>query len=219
MLHLSSVSVVIVSDGNNPRLLNPDFLERNAIVPAQWRPVDTLVTPPYAQVSYDNKFILLMEDTRVHFTVNDPVQLDWSAHLPAIAIQFLKVLPHVSYKATGLNFAFTTDQPHGEEAEIKLLDSMITAGNWRNLNKGITGAVLELQFRKQQPTLNVKLGAREENRPTGKIIEGFVIAANYHYDLGPRDTSERERFISAIGSYERDFRQFIKLLPLQISID
>jgi hypothetical protein len=51
-LKMVSTSVVVLSEGNNPRLLNPDFLERNRIVSAEWKAQDVVVTPPFAQVVY-----------------------------------------------------------------------------------------------------------------------------------------------------------------------
>jgi hypothetical protein len=53
-LEIVNASVIVLSEGNNPRLLNPDFLERNRIVPAEWKVRDVVVTPPFAQVNGRN---------------------------------------------------------------------------------------------------------------------------------------------------------------------
>jgi hypothetical protein len=53
-LEIVNASVVVLPEGNNPRLLNPDFLERNRIVPTEWKIYDVVVTPPFAQVNGRN---------------------------------------------------------------------------------------------------------------------------------------------------------------------
>jgi hypothetical protein len=46
-LEMLNASVVVLSEGNNPKLLNHDFLARNKIVPEDWHVRDVVITPPF----------------------------------------------------------------------------------------------------------------------------------------------------------------------------
>lgn len=43
-LEMLNASVVVLSEGNNPKLLNHDFLARNKIVPEDWNVRDVVIT-------------------------------------------------------------------------------------------------------------------------------------------------------------------------------
>lgn len=92
-LTLQSVSIVILSDGNNPRLLNPDFLERTSIVPKEWEAANVIVTPPLAIVTYTNGVTVQLDEQKVQFLCSTPSKFPWKRDLPGIATTFLDVLP------------------------------------------------------------------------------------------------------------------------------
>ena len=81
-LVLTKVSVVVRSQGNNPRILNPDFLTSNGIVPSGWKPVDVTVLQPLAWVRYTNGVQINLETENVQFTANAPSECDWAEDLP-----------------------------------------------------------------------------------------------------------------------------------------
>ena len=72
---LENVAVVILSDGNNPRILNPDFLDRNAIVPPNWKADNVLVTPPFAQVFYPEGVQIFIDENKLQFTCSKLLRL------------------------------------------------------------------------------------------------------------------------------------------------
>ena len=45
-LKLQNASVVVLSEGNNPKLLSHDFLARNGIVPENWQ-IGDIVNPAF----------------------------------------------------------------------------------------------------------------------------------------------------------------------------
>ena len=117
-------SVVVLSDSNNPRLLNPDFLETNGIVPKDWSQdsenTKVIVTPPFSLIEYANGIRVQMEENNVQFVATKPAEIDWDTALPALASSFLDVLRHVQYRAVGLNYVISCDEPEGEQQMINL---------------------------------------------------------------------------------------------------
>ncbi len=210
---LENVAIVVLSESNNPRLLNPDFLERNNIVPKEWKAQDVLVTPPFAQVSYSNGVQILVEENKIHLQSNKPEAIAWKRELPKITLEYLEVLPHVSYRAVGLNFVYLSDHPKGIEAEKELISKLLQQGPWLNFGQGISGAVIELQYRGTQPQMNVKIGVIEKDSPTGKLLGGFIFTVNFHHDFKPDQNEERAAYINSIGARQAEFIQFLEKLP------
>jgi len=210
---LESVTIVILSDGNNPRLLNQDFLERNNIVPKEWKVKDVLVTPPFAQVSYDNGIQILVEENKLQFQVSKPGDSIWKNELPGIALSYMNVLPHVPYRAVGINMVYLSDHPKGNEAEQELIGKLLQQGPWINYGQGVTGAVLELQYRATQPHMNVKIGVLEEVGVTGRSLAGFLFRVNFHNDFNPEQTDVRKAYIDSIGDRYQEFMNYLKTLP------
>lgn len=215
-VNLGNVAIVVLSEGNNPRLLNPDFLERNEIVPKEWSVENVLVTPPFAQVDYANGLQILVEEHKLQFTCSQPGSFDWIGELPRIASLYLKVLPHVSYRAVGLNFNFKCEDLAEAEAKSRLIDEMLKEGPWLSHREGITGTVLELQYRSFQPNMNVKISVVEEAiEGNGKRkLRGFMLSVNFHHDFQPEQEEERLAFINNIEALHDESLQFFKMLPL-----
>jgi hypothetical protein len=87
---IQNAAIVVLSASNNPRLLNGDFLKRHQIVPEEWVVTDTLVTPPVAQVTFENGLQVLVEENRLHFQANRPEDFPWAEELrgPLLPIWF-----------------------------------------------------------------------------------------------------------------------------------
>lgn len=216
-LKLVNSFIVILSNGNNPRILNQDFLERNDIIPAGWKNKKVIVTPPFSQVEYEG-FAVQMEENKVLISAQNVPLFSWEEVLPKVAIRFLKVLPHVAYTSVGLNFNLYDESITGQEAEGKLIDDMLTKGDWHNINGGLTGTLVDLQFRKSMPHFSIKVGVRETiSKKEGQIekkLEGFLVTINCHHDFEPKDVDERITFISKMSEYEKQMYEFVSSLPM-----
>lgn len=213
-LTLENATVVVLSDGNNPMILNPDFLERNGIVQSDWNAAEVIVTPPLSFVRYEKGLTVQMEENKISFVAHQPAGFAWEEVLPKVAIRFLEVLPHVSYKAVGLNFQLHSEVIIGQPAEDKLIKHLLATGEWLNFSGGLTGSVVEFQFRKSFPYLNVKVGVKETISEIGKQLGGPSMVANFHHDFAPQDVAARSAFMRKVAEYEKQLHQFARLLPV-----
>ena len=212
-VRMQNVAVVVLSVSNNPRLLNADFLKRHQIVPDDWNAVNVLVTPPFAQVTFENGLQILVEESKLSFLSTRPDTFPWAEELSRIAIAYLALLPHVTYGAVGLNFTFISDDLRGEAAEKALIRKLLLRGPWLNVEGGITGAVLELQYHKGRPQMNVKIGVLETGGPAGRTLEGFIFNVNFHDEFQADQRDERAEYIGAIARRQEDFTHFLEKLP------
>ncbi len=216
-LELLKTDIVVLSESNNPRLLNHDFLERNAIIPKDWKLINVVVTPPFALVQYANGISIQAEENKLLFSCDKPSEFNWASELPKIATTYLDVLPHVAYKAVGLNFQLASKQPKGQDAEDQLIAKLLNTGPWLQHAGGITGVVIEYQFRKNQPWLNLRVGVSETPSPQGNKLEGFIFNANSHYDFTPTDVVPRKNYIINLTDRYNEILHLINLIPLEQS--
>jgi hypothetical protein len=213
---LANAGVVVLSAGHNPSILNPDFLERNEIVPKGWRVAQVIVTSPFSSVRYDNGIQIQVEQAKLQFTVADPGKVAWQEIVPPMVIRYLDTLPHVAYNAVGLNYTFNSEKPLGQEAEDQLLGAMLVSGPWLKFGNGTTGAVVELQYRATEPHLNLKIGVRARLVESAKmVLEGYTFIGNFHHDFQPDQKIERHAFIGGFGRRQDELLALINLLPLR----
>ena len=210
---MQNVAVVVLAASNNPRLLNGDFLKRHGVVPDDWVVTDTLVTPPFAQVTFENGLQVIVEENRLHFRANSPEKFSWADELPRIAVAYTKLLPYVNYGGVGLNFIYKSDSPHGEAAEEAIIQMLLKPGPWLECNSGITGVVLDLQYRKTFPQMNVKVGVLETAGPEGRKLEGLLFNVNFHHEFQADNHEERATYRKSIGERQTEFFNFLEALP------
>jgi len=217
-MQLVDANVVVLSKGNNPSLLNHDFLERNNIIPGGWAPKQVIVTAPVAAVRYDNGYTISVEATRLQFSVGgvDFSKPGWGAQVSNIASRYLDVLPHVDYTAAGFNFTYKSTTLTGDAAEQALIGAFLKPGGWQNEAGSLTGTVLELQFRKHYPHFLVKLGVEETVSNGERKLDGFVVGGNFHYDFSPQEREQRAAFIHSIAEREAQLRAYLEQLPLEL---
>lgn len=202
-MKLHSVSVVIVSEGNNPRLLNPDFLSRNGIVPQNWEPQDTLVLPPIARVQYKNGIEVTLEEQKLTIRSNDPEasdpeKIDWAAELPRIALSIMTTLPHVAYLSVGLNFDIRIPIDADRSKSSLLPDAMIKDGPWLEFgdDRNVTGVKMAYRFTDTALNLVIdKVSVSDEDGPKEDQIRYDL---NFHRDLKSAEKDDREAFINLL---------------------
>lgn len=211
-LELVNVAVVVVSDGNNPRLLNPDFLVNNQIVSKDLKVKDVLVTPPFAHVVYQEGVHVQVEENKLQFSCSKPSSFEWRSELTRIASTYLTVLPHVAYRAVGLNFGFTSEGYVDKDLGRQLVAMLLTTGSWLNERGGITGATVQLQYRSSQPIMNVSVSVKQEVKTK---LERFIFDVNFHHDFAPNQNEERFAFIRTLEKQHDEFLTFVESLPMK----
>ena len=191
-LETVNVSVVLVADSHNPAILNPDFLQKNGIVPSEWGVRETFTTPAFSRVAYDSGCVWEVNPQRNIVQQNQGAHLD-AAHSPyKMATKYIETLPHVRYQAIGLNMGVFSpmDNP---EAWIKsnILKYSGPAGSPFRLRSA--GVNLNFELEDENVECNLQL-AHVRETPTEEPKKGLAMDFNLHVP-GPFDSVEAMREI------------------------
>lgn len=196
-MDLTGATIVVLSEGNNPRILNPDFLERNGIAPSSWEVADVLVLPPVSRVVYKNSVEVQMEETRVVFAARTPSQVDWETELPRMALGLLSTLPHVNYRSVGLNFDVATSTRFAADTPETLTELLLKSGDWLKNGDIAYAMELKLLYRLSDSALNITINFGSDDEPDQP--EGLIrFHGNFHCGFDPSQTDQRNTYISSM---------------------
>ncbi len=211
-------SVVVVGQDCNPTILNPDFLERRNIVPADWGwklAGPPITTPPFATVTFDAGVTVKVETNR--FQVSDQKTAGDVARskIREIAQSYIGELPHVRYTAVGINFRSLVEM---NEPDRFLIQKFLKAGPWDQQPNCLQGLSLTLAYPHDEGKLNLSLGGAAielEVEDHVEVKQGILAAGNYHRDCEgyPSDGLVMEH----IGRAADDARHFGTILKTLLS--
>ena len=208
-LELIELSVVLVADSNNPSIINPDFLQYNRIVDASYEVQDSPIsTPAFSRVAYKNGITVTSDPARVLFQQTKELTRAKVAS-PGIAKRYLQCVPHVPYRAIGIN-------PKGFRRilgqEPNVIATMLRdKGSWMSFQDVNPDVRLKAIYRYYGRVifLDVMSTQRTEN---DQKVPGVMFHANVHRDLAETNTPSRIRNLQSIlDSWESDLEDFQNL--------
>ena len=212
-MKFTSVSIAVLSEGNNPLLLSPDFLGRNGITPETWepKPDGVLVLPPFARVLYTSGVEFVLQTDKLLIRAHDPSGKDWTAELPRMTIAFLATLPHVAYGAVGLNFEMRKPAPgSGGNDQPGLLDAIVTEGRWREFGGACDVQGVKFRYKLADAVLlnlTVEIVQETDNDNT---TEQFRFDANFHHDFKSGQDNERRAYINTLCTRHEQIMELLE---------
>jgi hypothetical protein len=199
-LEMLNASVVVLSEGNNPKLLNHDFLARNKIVPEDWNVRDIVITPPFSNIIYENEVQFVVELNKLQIRAAKPEQIDCDRDLPKMGMDYLRVLPHVSYLGVGINYVFVLKDRHHDYIRKNFLSD----GPWLDKEGNLSKASVELNFLNVDPQFNLKIESQSDD---------ILFTVNYHRNFKPDQEEQRLQYISEMGKMKTRFLEYVRHLP------
>lgn len=214
-MELLSAFLVVISQGNNPRLLNPDFLVNNGIVPKNWEVRDLLVLPPVSRILYANKVEVTLEEQKLSVRAHDPSMIDWGTELPKICIGIISTLPHVLYGAVGLNFEMIESVPDSGEDKQTFLQIIVKEGPWLNYSEETRVSGIKFQYRLSDAILNLsveRVVRQLEDRPSSQNIKYDF---NFHRDFESSENDDRRDFLNTFSERSPQLFDLLKQFVLE----
>ena len=206
---LVEVSSVVVAKAHNPSILNHDWLIGNGVlpdVPEGWELAEPpFATPPLSRIQYQNNLRIVLDSDRLVVTIQQLGHNTFTGReriVMDIARQYVKVLKHLPYVASGNNFKAAIEC---EDAEQKLISVFGGNGRWIE-DLGALSA--KLRYRLDGGCLrNVEIATRkgekfEDNE--SKMIDTLFFSGNYH-----RETPSTDSTLKAISEASSDLRDFL----------
>ena len=213
-MELTGLTVVLVGDANNPPILNPDFLERN-VLPSRWEQRDApICTPVFARVSYRNGVSVQSEPNRVIFAHQGRRLSTAKPSVAHLAQKYLEAVPHVLYKAVGINPAFV----------------LAVAGRPLSLRE-LVRSDLQLEYNEVSPACQIKVVyALPTKRVTIDMTEfrgteaardeeaGVLFQGNIHREIEGATPANRaetlDRILNGCASDVHEFSMMVRTLNL-----
>lgn len=194
---LIELAVVLVAHSNNPSILNPDFLIRTGIVDdgAVVEP-PVISTPAFSRVKFKGGAAVTADPDRVIFSTGED-----KTTAPSIAKRYLQQVPHVPYRAIGVNPKFFAPAgDHGSGVAAALRDH----GTWMSFKDVAPDVVLKFAYAYGDRTITLDV-SDTRREAAGKIRRGQMFQANVHRDLSESNAGSRnERIGSILDAWERD---------------
>lgn len=171
-LRLETVSVVVTAEYHNPSILNADFLKSHNIVPTDWTVAETLTTPALSVVKYANGVEWNVDQSRLIVAETKGLAFGHASECHQLMTKYLGVLPHVPYRALGLNCRVSVFQ----DAPRRWLVDRFGA-NWLRNDAQVRGTKLTVALEAEAAICNVTLdGAKRNEQPC------VVADCNLHHE-------------------------------------
>ena len=194
---LRRADVVILASAHNPSIMAPQWLKDKSLIVEE--PTQFVHTPDFSLFE-SKSFLLVVDNQRMQITVKK--QDDRSVEsLANVASNYVKLLPHIPYKALGLNFVWSIEVDDGEELpKIEL-----------NINKSDLMSVFEgheiecggiIYARKEPYMLKVVIELRGED----VIVHNF----NYNHELEGMSVEDIVKLINNFLTMKEDSSSIVK---------
>ncbi len=221
MARVTQLSVVILGTEHNPTILNPNFLEDQGIVPSEWNwklsNEPPLTTPPLSRVSYSNGVLITVQREKLQITDNllTDRRSVTNSKAPEIALKYIKELPHVKYRAVGINVTAVMDS---EEPGSFLIDRFLKDGAWLTTPNALADIGLRFGYPLDNGRAVFSLEAAmvetdQEKRASNRVI---IAAANFHRDCNPPSYEQVEQHLSHLM---HDWDMFKMMVQKNIGVE
>ena len=200
---LIEFSVVLAATSNNPSILNPDFLFHNGIVDASCEVKDPRIsTPAFSQVVFKNGLVVKADPDRVIFEQRGTKLGVEEIICPDIANRYLNKVPHVPYRAVGINPK--GHRPLEGKAADKVADALIDQGTWLSFKDCTPEIQVKAIYRYTNRTIIMEIAGTEIAGQGPKQVPGLLFQANIHRDIQAANPTKRIQTISSIFSLWRE---------------
>lgn len=208
-LEIYNEAVVVVAQAHNPSILHPFFLKSQNIVPEDWEPVEPpICTPPFSIAKYPDGTVFTVEENKFQVLKAPPTTNIGESRVPEFAIKYIQTLPHVGYKAVGINFGSILEKTNPENY---IIDRFIRSGPWNEAPLLLSALSLTFIYAVDGGTLNISIEpAQRSYLVTGEFQQGIMVKANYHFALPAQDPLAEA--IKAIAEFPNRYKHFEEIM-------
>ncbi|MGB6065461.1 MAG: hypothetical protein WBG50_11670 [Desulfomonilaceae bacterium] len=215
MVEISQLEIVVAAENHNPTILNPDFLVRNKIVPDTWKLAQPpICIQPLAQVSYDNGVSITADPAKVVFSEMFREGIVGQPSAPGIAMKYVSKLPHVDYRAVGINPTGHVVLDSDDDAPRSyLMSTLISDGHWRNYGNAPVDVSLNFVFTLQDCRCSIAIERALKVETEGSRRPVLKFAANFHREVSHIPMGERVANLRKIvKNWKSDMENYINIV-------
>lgn len=207
-LRLHSVSITVTAQFHNPSILNPDFLKIQKVVPARWKHTETLTSPGYSTITFDNGVKWVVEPEKM--TISQPMKGEFRTKtlIHQIAEKYIDRLPHVPYTAVGLNCQVSILKSNASEW---LKQRFLKPGKWLKGAPHILNASVKFRLQAKPGVCNLTFSSGVVTEKGQETEPSIVIECNFHHQ-GPYSPKQLKSIIASWPNQERFLLSALKKL-------
>jgi len=214
---IRELRIVVVANNHNPSILNPDFLKYNNIIPMDWELKKApICVEPISEVAYMNDVTITAQIDRLTFFQKLNKEDDYAVIVDEVANKYINTLPHVEYRAVGINFAAHIPYEGNPEGPKNfILENLIADGPWceygydRKASITFNYELKRAQFNLTVKDSNLKIDKNEK-------MPVLLFDSNFHHQLIGEDKVERlkdlHHLINNWGSCLEEFKSLISVI-------
>lgn len=194
-------AIVVVAQVHNPSILHPSFLKAQQIVPESWEPIEPpICTPPLSIVKYPEGIVFTAEVNKFQVLKSPPTVDLRESKLPEYVSKYVRMLPHVPYRAVGINLSAVIPS---STPEAMLIGRFLQHGPWNSSPLTLAELHLRFVYPLEGGVLNLSFGpAKSPESFLGGVASGVIVQGNYHFPVIDTDPARKaEEFISTF--YDR----------------
>lgn len=180
-LEMLNASVVVLANDHNPSILHPEFLTRAKIVPEEWEASEVVCTQPVSFVKYNaGTLVFTVDSSKVQIVDSSlALQMDKTT-IAEMAKSYITNLPHVRYRAVGVNFNSFVECADSEQWIIR---RFLKDAEWM---KAFVPEAMGLRMLfpiLNKTTLRLGIDGGTMKRPKEEAKKGLLIGANCHTEV------------------------------------
>jgi hypothetical protein len=185
-------SIVVLAESHNPSILHPSFLQAQGIVPSSWLPAaPPLCTSTVSLIKYENGIHFALDLAKLQVIATAPPQNLKELQIAPLVSLYLYKLPHVPYRAVGINFSLLHACP---EPEALLRERFLKEGGWSN---GLSSVNLGFAYTHDDTRVQVKLDPATIETGAGTSATGIRLDMNFH-----KEVEGLESAVQAVNTFQ-----------------
>ena len=198
MLKLLKASIVILAKAHNPSIISPDWIIKELGIKDKC--TNFVHTPPFSLFESDH-FLLTADTERLELICKE---LDKESILTCAnaAAAYIGKLPHIPYKAAGMNFTWLVELDTVDSLpEIKLSIGQADIGSVFGTVNIQYGGIIKLQYDSYVLTVTA-------NYQGDKTV---TLSFNYHYDYA-KNSASIDTILRSFGNLQDKSKEYTKHL-------
>ncbi len=200
-------SIVLVDNGINPSLLNPDFLKLHKIVPSDFEVNESITTPVLALCRFSNgiNFQITPNSLILQHFVWGEQEIEFSFRDAVMLL--VKHLHLNNVTAVGINFV---DSILVEESNSEIIDRYIRE---ELVNDELFSATVKLTYNTSDDSL-LNIDIVPEILSYGEILDqqALTFKANYHLELSKESDFNLPEYISSENKKDMHFQEVVRTI-------
>ena len=222
--NIIEMSVVVVAEHHNPSILHPAFLKHEKIMPPdlETNSEQSFTTPQVSAVSFTNGIRMVIEPNRLQVVDSQSESGGRETFLQELCKKYVEILPHVNYKAVGVNItAFHVKKG----ADQFMIEHFMKERSWdlTESRAKLRTASCKLIYAMEDFQIGYEFSAGrpdKKNEEDSRTEEVILIKANFHADIDASTSADRcHRCVEIIDRICRYKAFFIEMTPQLLLLD